>query len=122
MSDLQGQETMRAILERIARHNVGLTLASGAGVGTGTLISYRDRPYILTADHNLDSGPPEEMGFHLNVQGNLVQARANELAMEVLTTDYRGLHLRTGDALRDPQNDISAVPIVSTDFFGNYAE
>jgi hypothetical protein len=102
-----------AFQESIACHTVVILMEKRRQVGTGTLISYRSKNLILTADHNLDGIMPADLLIGFKPGGTFQEATMSEL--QVLAPRLRPdspcrLNFR-GDVVRDTKNDIAALPL-----------
>lgn len=78
------EHTMNAaadgIEEAVAWHTVGIVSNNGRNIGAGAAVSWRGRPFILTADHVLsDHEPRNDLWFFFRVGRTLERAEREEL-------------------------------------------
>jgi hypothetical protein len=82
MSDEQNAKA-DAIEEAIAWSLVGIVNGSGdelwQGIGTGTLVRWRDRHLLLTADHVINDTDPADLRFFLRSDAPIVRTSRSEL-------------------------------------------
>jgi hypothetical protein len=53
----------KATVEAVATYTVGIAVENNTGIGTGTLITYRDKHYVLTAAHVIGAAKAETIRF-----------------------------------------------------------
>jgi hypothetical protein len=100
-----------AFVHAIAQHTVGLSILNGHNIGTGTLLEWDGKHYILTALHNLEGTKPTDLRFFLTPTGNAEEGSMASHASR-LTALSSGKQLPVDDAyLSDAANDLAAIPL-----------
>lgn len=97
-----------AVQETIAAHVVGILTHEGQNVGTGTLIGYRQRRLVLTADHVLETTPISKVRFAFRLNGNLQYAPLRSFGTAP-TPLLGGEAVDPLRVVRDKKNDLVAV-------------
>jgi len=67
-----------AMVERIARSTVGIAVENNKGVGTGTLVSYKDQRYVLTAEHVIRGVGPTTIRFWCRPETPIIEKSAKD--------------------------------------------
>ena len=103
-----------AFVHAIARHTVGLSILNGRNIGTGTLLEWQGRRFILTALHNLDGTKPSEVRFFVTPPGNAEEGSMASHASKLRQLSS-GQQLPVDDAyLSDQANDLAAIPLLQS--------
>jgi|GEM_PF-3361632 hypothetical protein len=98
----------RAFAETIMSRSVGILTDAGQGVGTGTLVRYRDIRLILTARHVIAGSLPSSLRFAFRPPGSLHEAPLRAFAAGP-TPLLGGQALKIIRIVEDIPYDIAAV-------------
>jgi hypothetical protein len=104
--------TFMALQQVIAEHTVIILMNKRRQVGTGTLVTVGSKKVILTAYHNVEGTPADDLQFGFKHEGNAqVVATVNELSTKAREIQPNPLYsLRfDGEVTYDEKHDIAAL-------------
>ncbi len=95
MADLKSNAAADAIEEAVRRKTLGIVYGSGQdkwrGIGSGTLVIWKGRRFVLTADHVISGTNPADLRFLRPAASRLEKAERPEL-LRLTGVDTAGLN------------------------------
>ena len=104
-------QTFLAILERVAGFTVGIAAANNTVIGTGTLISYRGKHLVLTAEHVIRGAVPSEVRFWCKPSAPLVEKPARDVTERELKKLTPGVNFPIETVAADAEIDLALLAI-----------
>jgi hypothetical protein len=74
------QTQQHAVQEVFLSYLVGILAHGGATPGSGTLVTWRERLFILTASHVIADTNPNEINYHTRIAGAIIDTTAEDSA------------------------------------------
>ena len=103
-----GNAEMGAFFHAIAPYTVALLPPDGLQVGTGSLVRWKSKPLILTANHNLKGVKPSAMRFRVFPGGPLAWGPMTDCRDYSIMSAGCALPVKD-EALADTDNDVVAI-------------
>jgi hypothetical protein len=111
-----------AFNEAILRSTVGIATNNNTGVGTGTLVSFGARNFVLTAAHVVEGASMSEIRYFISPSTPLKEHSMRK-GLPIVEMAYAGDCFNTdGEPIIDDVNDLAAIPLASSPLMPNYMQ
>jgi hypothetical protein len=112
-----------AFNEAILRSTVGLAVNNNRGIGTGTLVSYRERTFAFTAEHVIRDVDLQEIRYFVPPSTPLIEHSMRDGLPQKFELAYAGDCFKVdGNAIIDRGNDLAAIPLVPSPLMPSYMQ
>ncbi len=113
--------TCRATNEAIVRSLVGIAVRDNRNIGTGTLVSFRDEWFVLTAEHVVKGAHTSELRFFIPPSTSLVEHSMRDGIPKDFAFPSAGDILKLSRRpFSDSANDVIAMPLAPTPLIPDY--
>lgn len=110
-----------AFNEAVLRYTFGIAVRNNTSIGTGTLVSFGDRKFVLTAEHVIKDVDPSEIRYLVPPPTPLKQhSMLDGVPREFNLPSSGDMFPVDGTLLIDKANDLAAIPLGSTALIPNY--
>lgn len=111
-----------AFNEAILRSTVGIATNNNTGVGTGTLVSFRERNFVLTAAHVIEGTDLSEIRYYVPPSTPLKEHSMRK-GLPPVEMAYAGDCFKThGQPIVDDANDLAAIPLAISPLMPRYMQ
>jgi hypothetical protein len=110
-----------AFMEAVVRSTFGLAVHNNTGIGTGTLVSFGEKKFVLTAEHVIKDVDPSEIRYLVPPPAPLKQhSMLDGVPPEFNLPSSGDLFPVDGKVLINKTNDLAAIPLRSTALIPKY--
>jgi hypothetical protein len=112
-----------AFNEATLRSTVGLAVNNNRGIGTGTLVSYKERTFAFTAEHVIRGADLQETRYFVPPSTPLIEHSMRDGFPQKFELAYAGDCFKVdGNAVIDRGNDLAAIPLVPSPLMPSYMQ